>query len=40
MSNKKQKSGYSPAVRITCIVLAALTLLGVAGTLIYVISSL
>lgn len=33
--NKKNKSGYSKGVRITCIVLATLTVLGIATTLLY-----
>ena len=38
MSNKKNNlSSYPKAVRITCIVLAALTVLGAAGVLIYML---
>lgn len=38
MSNKKNSgSSYSNAVRITCIVLAALTILGAAGVLVYML---
>lgn len=33
--NKKDKSTYSKSVRIACIVLAALTVLGVATTILY-----
>lgn len=42
MSDKRNKkeSGYSLSVRITCIVLAALTVLGVAGSLVYVLAYL
>lgn len=40
MADKNYKSSYSKTVRITCIVLAALTVLGVAGTLIYVLALL
>ena len=35
--NKNFKSEYSKAVRITCIVLASLTVLGLLTTLIYVL---
>ena len=38
MSGKKKNgSSYPKAVRITCIVLAALTVLGAAGVLIYML---
>ena len=41
MSDKKYKSSYSKSVRITCIVLAALTVLGgLVGTLVYVLAYL
>ena len=36
-NNKKFRSEYSNAVRITCIVLASLTVLGLLTTLIYVL---
>lgn len=39
MSKKDKKSGYSLSVRITCIALAGLTVLGVAASiLIYLLS--
>lgn len=38
MSGKNKKgSGYPMSVRITCIVLAALTIIGAAGLLIYML---
>ena len=40
MSDKKYKSSYSAAVRVTCIALAVLTVLGAVGTLIYIISTI
>lgn len=39
MADKEFRSGYSKTVRITCIVLAALTVLGgLVGTLVYVLA--
>ena len=39
MAKKNEKeSGYSMAVRITCIVLVALTLISTAGVLIYTLA--
>ncbi len=36
--NKKEKSSYSKAVRITCIILAGLTILGIsASAILYIL---